>query len=94
MNKLSTLAEVQAKLYALQLVVAAMLVRHFENQSDFEREGSNILDTAFGSIAKFDLRGHATQEEKDIVRAMMEAAASETVTSALQSARLRRQSRR
>lgn len=94
MNELSTIAEVQAKLYALQSVVAAVLARHFDNQSDFEREGKNILDTALGSIAKFDLRGDATQEQKDIARAIMEAAATETVTAALQSARLRRQSGR
>ena len=94
MNQLSTIAEVQAKLYALQSVVAAVIACHFDNKSDLEREGKNILDTVLGSIAKFDLRGDATQEQKDIARAMMEAAASETVTSALQSARLRRQSGR
>ncbi len=53
-----------------------------------------LLNTALGSIAKFDLRGDATQEQKDIARAMMEAAATQTVTAALQSARLRRQSGR
>ncbi len=94
MDELSTITEVQAKLYALQSVVAAVLAHHFENQSDLEREGKNILDTALGSIAKFDLRGDATQEQKDIARAIMEATATETVTAALQSARLRRESGR
>ena len=91
MDELNSIGEVQAKLFALQSVVAAVLARHFENQSDLEREGRYILDTAIGSIAKFDLRGDATQKQKDIVRAMMEAAATETVTAALQSARQRRE---
>ncbi len=94
MNELSKIAEMQAKLYALESVVAAVLTRHLDEQSDLEREGKDILDTALGSIAKFDLRGDATQEQKDIARAMMEAAATQTVTAALQSARLRRQSGR
>ena len=94
MNELSTIAKVQANLYGLQSVVAAVLARHFDSQDDLEREGKKILNTALGSIAKFDLRGDATQEQKDITRAMMEAAATETVTAALQSARLRRQSGR
>ncbi len=89
MDELNSIVEVQAKLFALQSVVAAVLARHFENQGDLEREGQNILDTVLGSIAKFDLRGDATQEQKGIARAMMEAAATETVTAALQSARLR-----
>ena len=94
MNERNVIAEIQAKLYALQSVVAAMLAQHFENQSDLEREGKDILDTALGSIAKFDLRGDATQQQKDIARAIMEATATETVTAALQSARLRRKSDR
>ena len=94
MNELSAIAEVQAKLYALQSVVAAVLARHFDNQRDIGREGKYILNTALGSIEKFDLRGNATLEQKDIARALMESAATETVTAALQSARLRRESGR
>ncbi len=89
MDKLTTTAETQAKLYALQSVIAAMLVEHFRAQDDIERAGREILETALGSIAKFDLRGDATQEQKDTAQAMMEAVATETVTAALQSARLR-----
>ncbi len=94
MNELSKIAEVQAKLYALESVVAAVLTRCLDNQRDLEREGKDILDTALDSIAKFDLRGDATQEQKNIARAMMEAVATQTVTAALQSARLRHQSGR
>ena len=89
MDELNTIAQTQAKLYVLQSVVAAMLSRHFESQDDIDHEGQEILNTALGSIAKFDLRGEATQEQKDAARAMMEAVATDTVTAALQSARLR-----
>lgn len=94
MAELTKLAQTQAQIYALQAVLAALLARYFETHEDLEDEGRDILDTALGSIAKFDLRGDATQEEKDIARATMEAVATETVSAALQSARLRRQSSR
>jgi len=86
-------AALQAKHYALQLVVAALLVRAIESRKDIEREGKEFLDLALGSIAKFNFRGTASQEEIEGARAMMEEAATETVTSALQSARLRSKSR-
>ena len=84
----------QAKHYALQMVVAALLVRTIESRQDIEREGKELLDLAVGSIAKFEIRGDASHEEAEGARAAMEAAAIETITAALQSARLRSKSRR
>lgn len=94
MAELNTSGRTQAQLYALQMVVAALLVRQFEAQTDMEAEGQDILETALGSIRKFDLRGDTTEEQKDVARATMEALATDTISAALQSARLRQQANR
>ena len=75
-------------------MVAAMLTRWIETQKDFDAEGKEVLDIAIGSIGKFDLRGDATPGQETEARAIMEAFATETVTAALQSARLRKKARR
>lgn len=88
-DNLPDAAQLQAKMYALQLVVAALLVRHFEQTGDSQAEAKEIADIALGSIRKFDLRGNATALQKDTARAVMEAFATETIHAAEYSVRMR-----
>ena len=88
---LSPTARTQAQLYALQAVIAALLVRLLESTDDVDTEAKAISEIAFSSIGKFELRGKATANEKDAARAMMEAFASETIMEAANSARKRRE---
>ena len=86
---LPPLAQTQARLYALQAVVGATLVRLFEDSDDIEGQTKELLDIAMGSIQKFDFYGENTEDQINVARAIMEAFATETVTAAAQSGRLR-----
>ena len=79
----------QARVYALQCVVAALCVRILAQEDKPEQVAKAIMDDALGSIAKFDLRGPAPDEIKAALRAMMETLATETISAAAQTVRQR-----
>ena len=89
-DELSPHFQNQAKIYALQTMMAALLVRHLRNSLDIDDEAKTLLDSTMGSIAKFDLRGDNTETDVDAARALMEAFAMDTISSAAQSAHLRK----
>ncbi len=79
-----------AKIYSMQCVVAAFLVRHLEQSSNIDAEESEIMEIAMASIKKFKIRGENEEDISDIARAVMEAFATETISASAQSARLRK----
>lgn len=92
LDEIPTPAQTQAKLYALQMVVAALLVRHIEAVDDGDDEAKELEKIALGSVRKFELRGKNTDAQRDAARALMEAFASDTIHSAAHSVRRRRSS--
>jgi hypothetical protein len=83
---LTPVARAQAQIYALQAVTTALLVRHFQRVGDVSLEANIISDIVMRTVGKFDLRGGASQDEKDAARALMESVASETIAAAATSA--------
>ena len=61
---IAPIAQLQSKTYALQSLLSAMLVRHFEQVADIETEAREISEIALGTIRKFDIRDKSASNEQ------------------------------
>lgn len=83
-------SRLQVQTYALQVLLSNLLVRWLEATDRADDAAEDLLSSTLQSIGKYHLRGDHDEETLNTARATMEAFATETVLSAVQSARARR----